>query len=264
LEEHGAVIVREVLDADTLSRLNAEIAPAVEATRPDRKYINAALDFFYGTCTRNVTGMAAKSRIFATDVLCHPLLLGVCDAILGPSCARYQMNVAQVLDRGPGADGQMLHRDEAVWVHMPRPHPQLQVVSVIALVDFTEDNGATRIVPGSHAWPLERQPEPDEIATAVMPAGSAVLYLGSTIHGGGPNTTASAWRRGMHLSYVLGWLRTEENHYLGTPLEVVRSLPRQAQELLGYAAHDAIEDGGGYLGAVDLSDPVELLADGRL
>jgi hypothetical protein len=68
----------------------------------------------------------------------------------------------------------------------------------------------------------------------------------------------------MHLSYVLGWLRTEENHYLGTPLEVVRSLPRQAQELLGYAAHDAIEDGGGYLGAVDLSDPVELLADGRL
>jgi ectoine hydroxylase-related dioxygenase (phytanoyl-CoA dioxygenase family) len=201
LQEHGAVIVHEVLDADTVSRLNAEIAPAIEATRPDRKYLNAALDFFYGARTRNVTGMAAKSKVFATDVLCHPLLLGVCDVVLGPSCARYQMNVAQVLDRGPGADGQMLHRDEAVWVHMPRPHPQLEVASVIALVDFTADNGATRIVPGSHDWPLARQPEPGEIAIAVMPAGSAVLYLGSTIHGGGPNTTASAWRRGMHLSY---------------------------------------------------------------
>jgi ectoine hydroxylase-related dioxygenase (phytanoyl-CoA dioxygenase family) len=97
-----------------------------------------------------------------------------------------------------------------------------------------------------------------------MPAGSAVVYLGSTIHAGGANTTSEGWRRGMHMSFVVGWLRTEENNYLSTPPEIARSLPRRSQELLGYAAHDAIASGGGYLGVVDLLDPVELLAQGKL
>ena len=71
-------------------------------------------------------------------------------------------------------------------------------------------------------------------------------------------------RRGMHVSYCVGWLRTEENQYLSAPPDVVRSMPRQSQELLGYAAHDALMSGGGYLGVVDLRDPVDLLADGHL
>jgi len=119
-------------------------------------------------------------------------------------------------------------------------------------------------VPGSHRWPRQRKPEPKEIVDAEMPAGASVLYLGSTLHGGGANTTAEVWRRGVHLSYVVGWLRSEENNVLGTPPEIARTLPRQAQELLGYAVHDAIASGGGYLGAVDLRDPVEMLADGSL
>ena len=102
-------------------------------------------------------------------MLCHPLLLGICDAVLGPACARYQLNIAHVLDRGPGAEAQLLHRDELVWVHVPRPHPELQVASVIALEDFRAENGATRVVPGSHRWPPDRQPEASEIAAAVMP-----------------------------------------------------------------------------------------------
>jgi ectoine hydroxylase-related dioxygenase (phytanoyl-CoA dioxygenase family) len=197
-------------------------------------------------------------------VLCHPLLLSVCDALLGPACARYQLNIAHVLDRGPGAEAQFLHRDEMVWVHVPRPHPELQLATVIALEDFRVENGATRAVPGSHRWPAERQPEPGEIADAVMPAGAAVIYLGSTTHGAGANTTADRRRRGMHVSYVVGWLRTEENQYLSVPASVVRELPRRAQELLGWAAHDALSAGGGYLGTVDLRDPVELLAENKL
>jgi ectoine hydroxylase-related dioxygenase (phytanoyl-CoA dioxygenase family) len=97
-----------------------------------------------------------------------------------------------------------------------------------------------------------------------MAAGSAAVYLGSTLHGAGPNTTADQWRRGMHLSYVVGWLRTEENHYLSLWPDVIRTLPRASQELLGFAAHDAIPLGGGYLGTVDLQDPAELLERGRL
>ena len=264
LDEDGGVIVEGLLGRDTLARVNAEVEPLLDAVRPDRKFLNPALDWFFGDRTRHITAVASKSRTFVEDVLTHPVFLGVCDAILAPSCARYQLNLAHILDRGPGSEQQYIHRDELVWVHVPRPHPELQVASMIALVDFTAENGATRLVPGSHRWDWERLHTPEEIAVAEMPAGSAVIYLGSTLHGGGPNTTSDQRRRGMHLSYVLGWLRTEENHYLATPPEVARRLPRKAQELLGYAVHDAIASGGGYLGAVDLRDPIDMLADGSL
>ena len=258
------MIVEGVLAPDLLARFNAEIDPILEQVSPDRSYLNPAIDYFYGDRVRQITGVATRSRIFGEEILCHPFYAGVCDAILGPSCSRYQLNVAQVMDRGPGAEQQILHRDEDVWVHLPRPHPEVQLASVIALVDFSAELGATVVVPGSHRWERGRQPKPEELACAEMPAGSAVVYLGSTIHAGGRNATADRWRRGMHMSFVVGWLRTEDNNYLSTPPDVARTLPRRSQELLGYAAHDAIAVGGGYLGTVDLLDPIDLLAQGKL
>lgn len=266
LQEDGAVIVEGLLDPDVLDRFNAEIDPLLGAARPDHDhaFLNPAVAWFFGAQTRHVTGVASKSAVFATEILTHPMLLAVCDAVLAPSCARYQLNLAHVLDRGPGAEQQYLHRDELVWIHVPRPHPELQVASMIALVDFTAANGATRIAPGSHRWPPDRVAAPGELVAAEMPAGAAVIYLGTTTHAGGANTTEHERRRGMHLSYVVGWLRTEENHYLTTPPDIARGLPRLSQELLGYAAHDAIADAGGYLGTVELRDPVDLLAEGAL
>jgi ectoine hydroxylase-related dioxygenase (phytanoyl-CoA dioxygenase family) len=264
LQEDGAVIVEGLIGSATLARLNEELTPDLEAARPDRAFLNPALEWFFGKQTRHLTAVSSRSRTFASEVLCHPTFLAICDEVLAPSCASYQLNLAHVLDRGPGAEAQLLHRDELVWVHFPKPHPELQVASMIALSDFTRDNGATLIVPGSHRWEASRTPEEDEIAHAEMKAGSAAIYLGSTIHAGGSNSTSDEWRRGMHVSYVLGWLRTEENHYLGTPLEVARTLPRRAQELLGYASHDALASGGGYLGAVDLRNPVDLIEAGEL
>ena len=114
------------------------------------------------------------------------------------------------------------------------------------------------------ASPYVRYKSHPEEVTVTVPAGSAVVYLGSTIHGGGANRTEDRTRRGMHMSYVLGWLRTEANNYLETPLEIARDLPRKTLELLGYSAHDATAAGGGYLGSVDLLDPGELLEKGEL
>jgi len=264
LNRDGGVIVENLLDAATVNRFNQELDPLLDAAKPDRGFLNPALEWFFGKRTRHITAVASKSGVFVEEVLCNPTLLGVCDKILRPSCARYQLNLAHVLDRGPGAEAQILHRDELVWVNFPRPHPELQIASMLALVDFTRANGATRLIPGSHQWELGRTPDESEVVYAEMPAGSAVIYLGSTLHGGGANSTQDQWRRGMHLSYVLGWLRTEENHYLATPPEIARTLPRQAQELLGYAAHDALAMGGGYLGALNLRDPADMLADGSL
>jgi ectoine hydroxylase-related dioxygenase (phytanoyl-CoA dioxygenase family) len=133
---------------------------------------------------------------------------------------------------------------------------------VIALVDFTADNGATLVVPGSHRWEDDRYPELGELVPAAMPAGSAVIYLGNTFHAGGANTTRDSVRRGMHVSYCLGWLRTEENQALATPLAVARRLPPRAQQLLGFGVHDDVEAGGGYLGTVELEAPIAVLGRG--
>jgi ectoine hydroxylase-related dioxygenase (phytanoyl-CoA dioxygenase family) len=264
LGSQGVVVLDGFLDADVMARFNAEIDACLEREVEGKAVLSPAVRWFMGARTRHLTGVAAKSRVFAEEVLVHPALLAVCDEILLPSCANYRLNIAHVLDRGPGSEQQLLHRDELVWVHLPEPHPEVQVASIIALEDFTAENGATRVVPGSHRWPKERKPEAGEIAVAEMPAGSAVVYLGSTIHGGGANTSMDRRRRGMHMSFNLGWLRTEENNYLSVPPALARTLPEKAQALLGYAAHDALRAGGGYLGVVDTRDPMELLKTGEL
>lgn len=266
LIEHGAVIVEGLLDPDLLERCNAELDPLLAAASPDHdgRFVNEAIAWFFGARTRHVTGLAGKSRTFATEILPHPVLTAVGDAVLGPSCASYLLNTAHVLDRGPGSERQYVHRDEAVWSHLPTPHPEVQLASVIALVDFAGDNGATVVAPGSHRWAADRTPDEAELVPAEMAAGSAVVYLGSTLHAGGANRTVDTWRRGMHVSFCLGWLRTEENQYLAVDRDVVRGLPRRARELLGYATHDAIASGGGYLGAVELADPMQLLVEGTL
>ncbi len=273
LERDGAAIVEGLLASAVVDRVNAELHDAVEAADPNEQFFNPIMQAFHGPYTKQVTGVPGISRTFATEVMCHPLLLALCDRVLLPSCARYQLNLGHLLQRGPGADEQWLHRDEAVWSDLTHPHPEVQLASVIAFVDFTRDNGATRIVPGSHRWPdrvlspaeqiLGPPPEPEEIAYAEMPAGSAVIYTGGTIHAGGANVTTIP-RRGAHLSYTLGWLRTEENNYLSVPPAIAATLPRRAQELLGYALHDSIPRGGGYLGMVRMQDPVDLLARGEL
>jgi hypothetical protein len=269
----GAVIVEHLLSPEVVDRVNDEVESAVDAADPHAEVFNPVLLAFHGPHTKQVTGVAAISPTFAIDVMCHPLLLALCDRVLLPSCARYQLNLGHLLQRGPGAGEQLLHRDEVVWSDVPMPHPELQLASVIAFVDFTRENGATRVVPGSHRWddrwlvPAEQMsrpaPSPEQVADAEMPAGSAVIYSGGTIHAGGANGTDVA-RRGAHLSYCLGWLRTEENNYLAVPPAVAATLPRQVQELLGYAVHDSIPRGGGYLGMVGLQDPVELLSRGDL
>jgi ectoine hydroxylase-related dioxygenase (phytanoyl-CoA dioxygenase family) len=123
---------------------------------------------------------------------------------------------------------------------------------MFALTDFTLANGATQVVVGSHLWEPGRMPTDDEITHAEMPAGSALIYLGSTLHGGGANTTSDERRRGMFLGFVVGWLRTEENMFLTVPLEAARTMPVRVQELLGYKPH-------GPIGVVDVGTPMVLL-----
>ena len=264
LQANGAVIIDRLLAPETVAAINRDADPLLAREGAQYTGVNPAISAFFGDSVRHVSGLAGKSRVFAEEVMTHPVFLAVCDSILLPNCADYQLNLAHLMDRGPGSQRQYIHRDEAVWIHYRKARPELQLATLLALVDFTRENGATCVVPGSHLWEPGREPQEDEIAYAQMTAGSAVIYLGSTLHAGGANTTRDQWRRGVHMSYCLGWLRTEENNVLAVPPDIARTLSPRACELLGYGVHDAIAQLGGYLGMVDMHNPRDMLKDGRL
>ena len=261
LQRDGVVVLEGLVTPEQLQCMNQELDPFMSEAATTVPEMNPLLQMFYGDKTRRMGALPVKSRTFC-DVLTHPLLAEICEEILLKAGSSYQMNVAQVLEVGPDAVAQFLHRDEDVWPHMPKPCPTFQIASMTALTDFTEEIGATCFVPGSHLWEdRSRQAEPHEVAIAEMPAGSMALYLGSTLHGAGTNRTVDRWRRGIHLSFIVGWIRTEENNYLNIPMEVARDLPERVQALLGYQMHDAIDAGGGVAGSVEFRDPMVLLRE---
>lgn len=265
IESNGAVIIEGFLSTDALNRLNAEIDPALAKKAINHAHPNASVEFFHGPQTKHLTGVAGISDTFVNDVLLHPIYKTIGDELLLPECSDYLLNIGHVLDRGPGAGDQLLHRDHDVWPKKLTSaiSGHTQFASLVALGEYTAAMGATRLVPGSHTWSTDREPKPEEIVVAEMAPGSAVIYLGSTLHGAGSNKTDKV-RRGMHTSFCLGWLRTEENSYLSVPLERVRKMPRRAQELLGFGVHDGIANGEGFLGAVDNGVATDMLASGRI
>lgn len=252
LNRDGAVVVDNATDTPTLAALNADLDRFVDDLGVGLRHPTSDHYVeFYGGSTVRIDGLAAKSPTFL-DIMQLPLLQEVADILLKPNCEDYLLNTAQLIEIRSGETKQRIHRDEDAWGFMPKDKPLLQVEAMFALSDFTIENGATQVVPGSHLWAPDREPEPHEILQAEMPAGSALFYLGSTLHGGGANTTVSARRRGMFLGYVVGWLRTEENTFLTVPMEAVKTMPVRVQELLGYKAHSGI-------GVVDVGSPMALL-----
>lgn len=197
---------------------------------------------FEGYDTKRVYALFAKTRAFdqaATD----PLVLGVLDRVLG----HYQLSAPTGISIGPGEKAQPVHRDEGIYP-LPGTFPDVVVNTMWALDDFSERNGATRLIPGSHRW-TDRAPSPtDGFVSATMPAGSVMFYTGKLWHGGGANQTDRP-RLGVILEYVSAWLRPQENHILAVPRETVLTLPERLQELLGYNIYPP------FLGYVDGRHP---------
>jgi ectoine hydroxylase-related dioxygenase (phytanoyl-CoA dioxygenase family) len=220
LEQDGYAVVERLLDSDAVAAARAELATILDHTPHGR-------DDFEGHKTRRVYALFGKTRTFDHPAT-HPLILSVLDEVLG----QYQLSAPTGIEIGAGEVAQPLHPDDALYP-IPRPHAELVVNIMWPLDDFTEANGATRIVPGSHRW-TDQLPGPDSETVAIeMPAGSALIYLGSVWHGGGANRTEHA-RLGVVLHYAVAWLRPVENHVLAVPQEVVAGLPERMQELLGY------------------------------
>ncbi len=224
IERDGFALVERLIDADRAAAIRSELTSVLEKTPEGR-------NDFEGFSTRRIYALFAKTRAF-DDLATHPLLLGVLDRVLGES---YQLSAPVGIEIGPGEKAQVLHTDDSIYP-IPRPHQELVLNTMWALDDFTEANGATRIVPGSHKWTDKRPDNNTETEMAEMPAGSVLFFAGSVFHGGGANETDKP-RFGTILEYVVGWLRPQENHVIAVPPSVVKELPERLQELLGYNIH---------------------------
>jgi ectoine hydroxylase-related dioxygenase (phytanoyl-CoA dioxygenase family) len=256
LERAGCVVVREVTNGVVRDQLKRELAPHMETSdagnRLNKVYeASGGNGSFYPGNTTRITALVAKSETFRSLVM-HPLMLSACDALLKPNCASYQVHATAGLVVGPGATVQVLHREEDGFQFFKVPRPNMVLASMWAISDFTDANGGTHLVPGSHRWEEGRVARDDEVVAAEMAAGSVLLWMGGTLHGAGANRTEKEWRYGVFLSYSLGWLRQEENQYIDTPPEIARTFPKPLRRMIGYGMHAS-------LGYTDVSpvDPAE-------
>jgi ectoine hydroxylase-related dioxygenase (phytanoyl-CoA dioxygenase family) len=242
LHRDGHVIVEGALEPPEVCEIKADLERVLESVPTGR-------NDFEGFGTQRIYRLFGKTRMF--DALAtHPVLLGVLDIVIGQS----QLSAPTGIRIGAGEAAQILHRDDSIYP-LPEPHGEVVLNTIWAFDDFTEANGATRFVPGSHRWEPGRLPCPDDpIVQAEMPAGSVAFYTGSIWHGGGANHTDAA-RLGVILEYAAAWLRPQENHLIGVAPEVVATLPEKLQELLGYNIYPP------FIGYVDGRHPRRYLPD---
>ncbi len=246
LRQDGAVIVDRLVEPAVMESINDELVPYLGATPFGE-------EDFAGRRTRRTGSLIARSPTFR-ELALHPTVLTTLDRILGDHSTAYQLHLTQVIDLAPGQGGQPVHRDQWAFDFFPFPSGfEVECHTMWAMTDFTEANGATRVIPGSNHWDDKLRPSIEETVPAEMSKGSVLLYVGSVYHGGGANVS-EANRLGINVGYTLGWLRQEENQYLACPVEIARTLPPDLARLMGYqrAAYAL-----GYFG--DLQDPMQAL-----
>lgn len=259
----GGVIIEGLVDDATVEGLAHDLDPFLDA-------VDAGHDeFFAGNRTKRASGLFAKSTHMVT-VAMNPLYRAIADQILNqpidvflgettmPNSAGKHIGGTMAIKIGPGQGAQPLHRDDSVWLwRHPGYGREARVQIMVAVSDFTVENGGTLVIPGSHRWDDSRAPKQEEAVPTEMAAGSALIWIGSTYHGGGENTTTDSYRFGLSMGYDLAFLRTEENHQLTYTLDQIRALPAEIQRELDWSAEH-------YLGWVEvagqMADPMDLLS----
>ena len=240
LQQDGYIIIENLLSKDTVDSVREAAVPLFE---------HAGRNNFEGLQTHRLYSVLEKTRV--CDALVeHPLVLGILDRIFLPNYLLSQLQVINILS---GEARQPVHYDGA-WYRVPRPRPAINAATIFAIDDFTEDNGATYLIPGSHTWG-DRTPTPEEEAArvpAVMPAGSMLLFLGTLWHGGGENSSDAA-RMAVTAQYCEPWCRQQENFSLSISREVASQCSEHIQRMLGYSIY------GPFMGFVDGKHPKRLL-----
>jgi ectoine hydroxylase-related dioxygenase (phytanoyl-CoA dioxygenase family) len=261
ISEHVARI-----DADGYTILDRAIEPSlVDGVRDTIRRLERELDVqpketaAEGHATKRMYNLLAKDPIFQALPV-HECVLPIVERLLDRGCLLSGMTA---MDIGPGEHAQPMHGDDVVMSrHLTRPHAPMFVTSIWAFTDFTSANGGTWFVPGSHRFP-NTPDEPGaldgvEISHLEMPAGSVMVFHGSLWHGGGANTTTDEWRCGVNVQYCPGFVRQQQNPYLGIPPEVAATFSDRLLALLGYRLYKGI------MGHVDGRSPGEVVFGERM
>jgi len=245
IERDGFTIVENAFSKDDAGALLADLE------RLERELgIDFASNDFEGRRTRRVYNLLVHGPLYEA-IPVHPKLLPIVDGVLDPGCLVSSLSSIAI---HPGETAQPIHADDQL-VPLPKPHVPIVCNTMWALTDFTEENGATRIIPGTHR--SDRSPDYGkdyDSIPAEMAQGSVLVWHGSLWHGGGANRS-SAVRVGIAMNYCAGWIRQQENQQLGIPREIARGFSPRLRELVGYAVYR------GLIGHIDKRSPVELLGD---
>lgn len=245
LREHGHVIIENLASAEDMDQLLDETLPYIDAS----SYGNA---YFSGTKTRRTGRLMARSPK-ARELVMNPLMLGVVRNFLSHS-EGIQLASTEMICIEPGQEAQLLHIDDMAAGYPFRYDFPIYCNTMWAVTDITEENGGTRVVPGSHKKQFETQNyTPADTVPVEMTKGSALIFSGKIVHGGGANMTKSEIRRAAFFPYTVPWMRQEENQYLACPQEIARTLPEDLLRLMGYA------ELGGLGHAGNMMDPLAAL-----
>ena len=245
IDEDAAVIIDDVISETEIDKILNELDPFIKGNLK-------GADEFTGFQTTRVGALIARSH-GCRDLAMHTKINALASQFLEPHCDNYQLHFTSLISIGPGERKQILHRDRGLWGGYISRKIETQFAVVWAATDFTIENGATQLVPGSHKWDAKREPLEDEIAYAEMKKGSVLIYTGSVLHGGGDNISDEV-RSGIFIHYAPGWIRQQENQYLSCPPEIAKELTPELRSLIGYSK-------GGYVMGF-YSDPNHV--DGKL
>jgi ectoine hydroxylase-related dioxygenase (phytanoyl-CoA dioxygenase family) len=227
LARDGWCVLERALDPSVLQALAEDLAPRFAATP-------VCQGAFYGGRTRRFGALLTRSR-HVEQLVMHPQVLALAEQVLSPWCDRIALNLTQAIEIGPGALPQLPHRDQDMW-QAPKGKLEFLINVMWPLAPFHLENGGTRLWTGSHlAQEVAVLSERDAIVPAVSP-GDALVFLGSTLHGGGGNISPVP-RRGVLVSYCLGWLKPFELQWLVYPPRVAREFSPELAALVGYAQH---------------------------
>ncbi len=245
IERDGYTIVEDAIEADLVDALHDDLLRLEHELG-----VTPAGNSFEGAQTWRIYNLLVHGELYE-HVPVHPNVLPVVEGVLDRGCLVSSVSSIAI---GPGEAAQPIHADDQV-MPIPKPHVATVCNSMWALTDFTEANGATRIIPGSHL--ADRSPDygrPYDSVPAEMPTGSVLVWHGSLWHGGGANTTAHR-RVGIAMNYCAGWVRQQENQQLGIPLDTIRRFSPRLRELVGFGVYH------GLIGHIDKRSPAEVLLD---
>ena len=252
IRNDAAVIIENLIDKNKVEEVRNQLKPYLLSSKTGKSE-------FSGLSTKRIGALIARSQ-GCRELAVNPLIKNILDGFLGPFCDDYQINLTQGVSIGPDEKPQILHRDRGMdGGYIPRKiEPLLGVVW--AITEFTKENGATQLVPGSHTWDKKREPLIEEIKYAEMKPGSVLVYSGTILHGGGENQTNSS-RLGAFIHYSLSWLRQQENQYLSCPPEIAKTLDPELRSLMGYSRAGYVL---GYFSSPDEKDNLELVSPEEL